>query len=91
MSIYISFGYNVVLQNILSGQCLQCTLYLFRIDIGVWKDVRNVRRLRYVLVITQYVYGVFTGRHWIVFDVSRTVAVVVTVDFRFRGSFDTES
>ena len=51
-------------------------------------DVGHPRRVMYVLIITQHVYGVLSGLERKVRDVGRTVAVVVTVNLRLRRSFD---
>lgn len=65
--------------------------HFVRVEICAGHNVRDVRRLRYVLVVTQYVHGVLARRHRVVPHVGWAVSVVLAVDFSLRRSFDTET
>lgn len=64
---------------------------LVGIEICARHDIGHVWWFRNVFVIAQNVHGIFSGRHGIVTDISRTVPVVLAIDFGFRRSFDAES
>jgi len=54
-------------------------------------NLSHVGRLGYVFAVAQDVHGVFAGSRWEIANISRTVAVVVAVDFGLRWTFNAET